>query len=325
MQKRMGYTPGNRKVSIIGAGYVGASIAYALALKDVAREIVLIDVNHEKTDGEAKDIRHGLPNMGTADLYAGDYSDCEDCDLIIITAGRGRKPGETRLDLANENAKIMKTVVEGIRKYYTRGILLIISNPVDVLTFKATEWMGLPNGMVFGSGCMLDSSRFVRSVADYVGLSTGVVNGYVIGEHGDNQIPLWSRVTVGGIPIAKYCEEAGLEWTDKMRNEIAEKTKMMGTQIIAAKGRTHYGIATCVCQLADAIVNQRPTICSVSSVLMGEHGCREVALSVPSVVGPMGVQQRIREKWTPEEYRGFFDAVETVRKTIRNISLIREP
>ena len=319
MQRRRGYTLGNRKVAIIGAGYVGSSIAYALALRDVAREIVLIDINQEKTDGEAKDIRHGLPGIGTADLYAGDYSDCDDCDLIIITAGRGRRPGESRLDLTNENVKIMYSVIQSIKKYYTRGVILIISNPVDVLTYKVAEWMELPNGMVFGSGCILDSSRFVRSIADYVGLSTGVINGYVVGEHGDGQVPIWSHVTIGGIPIEEYCNNVNLKWDEEIRNDIALKTKIMGSEIIKAKGRTHYGIATCVCQLADAIINMRPTIASVSSVLMGEHGCRDVALSVPSVVGPSGVQQRIREKWSPEEYRGFFDAVEVVRDMLPQI------
>lgn len=313
------YTLGNRKVAIIGAGFVGSSIAYALAIKDIAREIVLIDVNHEKTDGEAKDIRHGLPSMGTVDLYAGDYSDCADCDLIIITAGRGRKLGESRLDLTNENVKIMKSVIDAIKQYYTRGVILIISNPVDILTYKAAEWMDLPNGMVFGSGNILDSSRFVRTIADYVELSTGVINGYMVGEHGDGQVPVWSHVTVGGIPIAEYCSDVGLQWNGEIRKQLAEKTKNMGGEIIAEKGRTHYGIATCVCRLADAIINQRPTIASVSSVLMGEHGCRGVALSVPSVVGPSGVQQRIREKWAPEEYRGFFDTVENVRNVIMRI------
>lgn len=315
------YTLGNRKVAIIGAGYVGSSIAYALAIKDIAREIVLIDINQEKTDGEAKDIRHGLPGMGTADLYAGDYSDCADCDLIVVTAGRGRKPGESRIDLTNDNVKIMRSVIYSIRQYYTRGVILIISNPVDILTYKAAEWMDLPNGMVFGSGNLLDSSRFVRTVADYVGLSTGVINGYVIGEHGDGQVPVWSHVTVGGIPISEYCADVGLMWNEDVRTELAEKTKRMGAEIIAEKGRTHYGIATCVCQIADAIINQKPTIASVSSVLMGEHGCRGVALSVPSVVGPSGVQQRIREKWAPEEYRAFFDAVEKTRNILKDIEL----
>ncbi len=321
MKKRLGYTLGNRKVAIVGAGFVGSSIAYALALRDVAREIVLIDINHEKTDGEAKDIRHGLPAMGTADLYAGDYLDCADCDLIIITAGRGRKPGESRLDLTNENVKIMRDVVDSIQKHYTRGCILIISNPVDVLTFKANEWMNLPNGMVFGSGCILDSSRFVRSVADYIELSTGVINGYVVGEHGDSQVPVWSHVTVGGIPIDEFCNESKIAWNEEIKKQIAEQTRRMGAEIIRGKGRTHYGIATCVCQLADSVINQRPTIASVSSVLMGEHGCREVALSVPSVVGPAGVQQRIREKWAPDEYRGFFDAVEKVKGIIKEIEM----
>ena len=310
---------GNRKIAIVGAGYVGSSIAYALALKDVAREIVLIDINKEKTDGEAKDIRHGLPYMGTADLYAGDYSDCENSDLIIITAGRGRKNGESRLDLTNENLKICREVVECIQKYYTRSVILVITNPVDIVTYKITEWMNLQDGMVFGSGCILDSSRFVRAVADYVNLSTGIINGYVIGEHGDGQVPVWSRVTVGGIPIDEFCAETQLEWNDEIKDYLAEKTRTMGAEIIRAKSRTHYGIATCVCMLADAVLNQRPTIVSVSSVLKGEHGCRGVALSVPSVVGPSGVQQRIREKWMPEEYRGFFDAVANERSILEKL------
>ena len=228
------YSIGNRKVAIIGAGYVGSSIAFALAIRDIAREIVLIDVNNKKTDGEAKDIRHGIPALGTADLYAGDYPDCADCDLIIITAGRGRRDGESRIDLMEENVKIMRSVISEIQKYYTRGIILVISNPVDILTYKAAEWMELPNGMVFGSGTILDSSRFVRIIADYVGLNTGVVNGYIVGEHGDGQVPVWSHTTIGGIPIAEYCNEAGLPWNDEVRQEIAQRTKTMGSEIILA-------------------------------------------------------------------------------------------
>lgn len=313
------YVVGNRKVAIVGTGFVGSSIAYALALRDIAREIVLIDRNKEKCAGEAFDIRHGLPSMGTSDLYTGDYSDCADCDLIVITAGRNRKPGESRLDMASENAKIMKSVIDSIKEHYTRGCILIISNPVDVLTQKVSEWLELPNGMVFGTGCLLDTSRFVRSVADYLGLSTGVINGYLVGEHGDDQVPVWSKLTVGGIPVEEYCNETAIEWSQEIREKIAVQTRTMGGEIIRAKGKTHFGIATCVCHIADAIINQRPTIVSVTSPLLGEHGVRGVSLSVPSVVGPSGVQQRIREKWAPEEYRGFFDAVETVRVTLQQL------
>lgn len=313
------YIIGNRKVAIIGAGFVGSSIAYALALRDIAREIVLIDINKVKCAGEALDIRHGLPSMGTADLYAGEYSDCADCDLIIVTAGRNRKPGESRLDLTNENAKIMKSVIDSIREHYTRGCILIVSNPVDVLTQKASEWMGLPNGMVFGTGCLLDTSRFVRTVADYLQLNTGVINGYLIGEHGDSQIPVWSRLTVGGIPVEEYCNEMSIPWNEEVKEKLTSETRGMGAEIIKAKGKTHYGIATSVCHIADAVINQRPTIVSVSSPLMGEHGARGVSLSVPSLVGPEGVRQRIREKWAPEEYREFFDAVEKIRATLESL------
>lgn len=313
------YIMGNRKVAIIGTGYVGSSIAYALALRDIAREIVLIDINREKTEGEASDIRHGIPSMGTADLYVGDYSDCENCDLIIITAGRNRREGESRIDLADDNVQILRNVINSLEPYYTRGVILIISNPVDILVQKASEWMKLPDGMVFGSGCMLDTSRFVRTIADYIGISTGVINGYLVGEHGDNQVPVWSHVTVGGMPIIEFCEDAEIVWNQEVRDSIAEKTKKMGAKIIHAKGRTHYGIATCVCHLADAILNQRPTIASVCSPLKGEHGVRGVSLSVPSVIGPAGVQQRIREKWASDEYRGFFKAVENIRNVLEKL------
>ena len=212
--------------------------------------------------------------MGTSDLHVGDYSDCADSDLIIITAGRNGKPGETRLDMASENTRIMKSVVDSIKEYYISGCILIVTNPVDILTPKVTECMQLPNGMVFGSGCTLDTSRFIRSVADYIELSTGVIKGYIVGEHGDNQVPVWSKLVVSGIPIEEYCQELQLEWNDDIRKRIADKMRIMGMEIIKAKGKTHYGIATSVCFIADAIINQRPTIASVSSQLMGKHGVR---------------------------------------------------
>lgn len=319
MNKRAGYTLGNRKVAIVGAGFVGSSIAYALVIREIAKEIVLIDIDKNKSTGEAQDIRHGISGMGTAVLYSGNYSDCADCDLIIITAGRNRRNEESRLDLVNDNINIMRTVIKSLQKFYTRGIIMVISNPVDILTYKVDEWMQLKNGTVFGSGCLLDTSRFICTIADYVGLSTGVINGYLVGEHGDGQVPIWSRVTVGSIPIKEYCEKVGIDWNENIRKKISKKTRMMGTEIISTKGKTHYGISTCVCYVADAIINQRPTIASVSSTLLGEHGVRGIALSVPSVIGPSGVQQRIRERWEPDEYRCFFDTVEKVRSVLAQI------
>ena len=310
---------GNRKVAIIGSGYVGASIAYALAIKDIAREIVLIDMNNEKAKGEAADIRHGIPSMGVVDLYAGDYSDCANSELIIITAGRGRKPGESRLDLANENTRIVKEVIKSIQKYYTHGVIMVVSNPVDIITYKISEWLQLYNGTVFGTGCILDTSRLLRKIADYLHLSTGILNGYVIGEHGDRQIPIWSHLTVSGIPIDEYCDEMSIPWNVDIRNDLFESTKRMGSEIISAKGRTHYGIATCVCYLADSILNQRPTIVSVTSPMPFETDIPEYALSVPSLVGPAGVQQRVRDQWKEEEYQQFVIARQKMIEVIKSV------
>jgi len=252
-------------------------------------------------------------------VYAGDYCDCADCDLIIVCAGRNRKPGETRLDLTQDNIDTVHSILEKVKENYTRGVILVISNPVDVLTLKATEWMGLPDGMVFGSGCLLDSSRFVRIIADYLGISTGAVSGYLVGEHGESQIPIWSHVTVGGIPIANYCADLNIAWDERIRKEIADKTRTMGDQIIQSKGRTHYGIATCVCYLADAIINQRPIIASVCSKLPEEYGCGHVALSVPSIISSNGVQQRIKENWLKEEYNAFYSAADKVKAKVREL------
>ena len=308
----------NRKIAIIGSGFVGASIAYALALKEVAREIVLIDVNRERAEGEAMDIRHGISGLGTPNLFAGDYSDCANCDLIVITAGRNRLNGESRLDLLSDNVEIMRNVIESIKPYYTHGVILVISNPVDILTQKAHEWMGLPNGMVFGTGCMLDTSRFIRSIADYTGMSTGAIGGYLVGEHGDMQIPIWSRVTVGGISIEEFCDNMNLPWNEEVRSAITTRTKTMGAEIIRGKGKTHYGIASCVCHLADTILNQKQTIVPVSSPMQGEYGFSDISLSVPSVVGYTGVQQRIHAQWTEEEYAMFKETAVKIRSMLVN-------
>ena len=273
----MNYTTGNRKVAIIGAGFVGASIAYALTLRNLAREIVLIDIDHTKARGEALDIQHGIPYMGTSSVYAGDYSDCAGCDLIVITAGRNRRPGESRLNLIGDNSRILRDVVEHIKKYYTRSVILVVANPTDMLTYLCDKWMGLENGMVFGTGCVLDTSRLVRCVADYVSLSTEVVKGFIVGEHGDSQIPIWS----------------------------ANEVKTMGATIISAKGKTHYGIATCVCSVADAVLNQRLTIASVSTTLTGEYAIHDVALSIPSIIGVNGVERRLEENWSDDELAAF--------------------
>lgn len=306
----------NRKVAIIGSGFVGASIAYALTIRDLASEIVLVDTDEKKAKGEALDIQHGIPYMGTSAVRAGDYSDCKNCDLIIVTAGRNRRVGEDRLDMISDNIGIMKNVVNNISQYYTHGVILVVSNPVDVLTHKCAEWMNIPNGRVFGTGCILDTSRLVREIANYTNLNIEAIKCNVVGEHGSSQFPVWSRLSIAGIPMSEYCSNVGLEWEDKQRNDIYNHVKNMGAEIIADKGKTHYGIATCVCSLADAVLNQRLTVAPVSSPLTGEYGIEDVSLSIPSIVGVNGVEHRLEEKWTAEEIHKLQEAADKLKAVI---------
>ena len=309
----------NRKVAIIGAGFVGASIAYALTIRDLASEIILIDSDKEKASGEALDIQHGIPYMGTSSVREGDYSDCKNCDLIIITAGRNRRVGETRLDMITDNIGTMREVVDEISPYYTHGAIMVVSNPVDILTYKCAEWMGLPNGKVFGTGCILDTSRLVRCIANYTNLNIEAIKCNIVGEHGDSQFPVWSRLAIAGVPMDEYCENVGLEWGDKQKQEIFDQVRGMGARIIGAKGKTHYGIATCVCSLADAVLNQRLTIAPVTSPLQGEYGIRDVAVSIPSIVGVNGVEHRLEEHWTDRERELLKISAYTIKTKLLNL------
>ena len=307
----------NRKVAIIGSGFVGASIAYALTIRDLASEIVLVDSDSKKASGEALDIQHGIPYMGTSAVRAGDYCDCKNCDLIIITAGRNRRVGEDRLDLISDNIGTMKAVVDKIKPYYTHGVIMVVSNPVDILTYKCSEWMDLPNGKVFGTGCILDTSRLVRSIANYTNLNIEAIKCNIVGEHGSSQFPVWSRLSIAGIPMKEYCNSVGLPWGADQKEEIYNQVKNMGAEIIADKGKTHYGIATCVCSLADAVLNQRLTVAPVTSPLQGEYGIEGVSLSIPSIVGVNGVEHRLEEKWTKEERRRLQDCADKLKRALR--------
>jgi len=293
MWNNMSSSAPGRKVAVIGAGFVGASIVYALVIKGLAQEVVLIEREDciDKCKAEVKDIRHGMPFMGASNIRAGTYADVRDCGLIVITAGRNRLPDETRFDLLGDNVGTTNAVADEIAKHYNGGIVLVVTNPVDIITQKYAERLALPKGRVFGTGCLLDSSRFTIAVADYVGLSPDVVTANVIGEHGDGQIALWSKVLISGVHIDEYCKMAGLALDEAKRKEIEGRAAMMGTSIIKGKGRTHYGIATCVCYVADSVLNHRSTIASVTSVLSGEYGISDVALSLPSVIGANGIER----------------------------------
>jgi len=313
-----------RKAAVIGAGYVGSSIVNALVLKSLVNEVVLIEREDstEKCIAQINDIRHGIPYMGSSNIYQGTYEDIRDCDLIIIASGRNRLPGESRPDLAMDNVRISKAVADEIGKHYNRGVILVVTNPVDIITHKITDWLSLPNGTVLGTGCILDSSRLTNIIADYVGLRADVVTANVIGEHGDGQIPLWSKALIAGIPIKEYCDISGLPFNSEIRIDMEEQVKRMGTEIIRGKGRTHYGIATCVCYIADAVLNRRATIASLSSTLDGEYGISGITMSLPSVVGPHGIERTITDTLSDLEYSKLKEAEKLLKASLKQVTSI---
>ncbi len=292
---------GKTKVAVIGAGFVGATSAYVMALRKVCTELVLIDVVADKAAGEADDIKHGLPFIGQMKVYSGDYSDIKDCDIIVVTAGANRKPGETRLDLAKKNTSIARGITESIMKYYNGGVILVVANPVDILTYMITKWSGLPKGTVLGSGTSLDTVRFRSLLADKTGIDVANVHGYIIGEHGDSQVPAWSNTHVAGMQIDEYCQKNGILLSDDVKSEILETVKTDGAKIIARKGATYFGVSVCVAILVESLLRDCDTIRTVSTVLDGEYGISDVALSLPTIIGSSGAKKVLVPNLTPEE------------------------
>lgn len=311
------------KVAIIGAGNVGASIAFAMALQQSANEIVLIDEKKEKAVGEALDINHGLCFLGQMTVYSGDYSDISSCDVIIITAGIGRKPGETRLDLARRNLVIAKDITENVMKYYTHGVILVVSNPVDILTYKIQKWSGLPNGRVFGSGTVLDSARFRFSLAEKFNVDVRNVHGYIVGEHGDTQLPLWSATHIAGINAEEYGKMHNNTFNDQDKELIRQDVKQAGSIIIKNKGATYYAIAVAVNTLVETLLKNQNTIRTVSSVIEGTYGINDVALSLPSLINANGVEKIVEFPITEEEEKMLKASAETIKSMLDSVNDIK--
>ena len=273
-----------RKAAVIGCGFVGSATAFTLMQSRLFSELVLLDVNMEKADGEAKDIAHGIPFAGQMKIYAGTYDDAADAAIIIITAGANQKPGETRLDLVQKNTAIYQSIIPEIVKRDFGGILLIVSNPVDILTYVALKLSGLPENRVLGSGTVLDTARLKYALGEHLGVDSRSVHSFIIGEHGDSEIAAWSSTNVSGIPLNDFCEMRGHFNHDAAMDAIAEKVKNSAYEIISKKQATYYGIAMSVKRICECIVRNERSILPVSGMMHGEYGIEDITLSMPAIV-----------------------------------------
>ena len=308
-----------RKAAVIGCGFVGSATAFTLMQSRLFSELVLLDANMEKADGEAKDIAHGIPFAGQMKIYAGTYDDAADAAIIIITAGANQKPGETRLDLVQKNTAIYQSIIPEIVKRDFGGILLIVSNPVDILTYVALKLSGLPENRVLGSGTVLDTARLKYALGEHLGVDSRSVHSFIIGEHGDSEIAAWSSTNVSGIPLNDFCEMRGHFNHDAAMDAIAEKVKNSAYEIISKKQATYYGIAMSVKRICECIVRNERSILPVSAMMHGEYGIEDITLSMPAIVGIGGVETHVPIALSEEEAKKLVESAKKLKEVAKGL------
>ncbi|UCZ55269.1 L-lactate dehydrogenase [Bacillus shivajii] len=297
----MDYGNKTTRVVVIGTGFVGSSYSFSLINQNVADEMVLIDLNKEKAEGDAMDLNHGLPFGSPMKIWAGDYSDCKEADIVVITAGANQKPGETRLDLIEKNAKIFKGIVGSVMESGFNGIFIVATNPVDVLSYATWKFSGLPMERVIGSGTILDTARFQFLLSQYFDIDVRNIHGYIMGEHGDTELPVWSQTRIGVESIDRYMEKYKQDARKEDLEEIFENVRDAAYHIIERKGATHYAIAMGLIRLTKAILRNENSILTVSTLAQGEYGLNDVYLGVPAIVNQKGVQRIIEIELNDKE------------------------
>lgn len=310
-----------KKAAVIGCGFVGAATAFTLMQSKLFSELVLLDANHDKAVGEAEDIGHGIPFAGEMDIYAGDYDDIADCSIIIVTAGANQKPNETRLDLVQKNVAIYKNIIPEIAKRNYEGILLIVSNPVDILTYVAQKLSGLPERRVIGSGTVLDTARLKYALSQQLNVDSRNIHSFIIGEHGDSEIAAWSSTNISGVPLDDFLEMRGHMHPDMDKQEIAEKVKNSAYDIIAKKHATYYGIAMSVRRICECIVRDEKSILPISTVMHGDFGIEDVCLSMPTILSAEGVETHIPIELSEKEHTSLKKSADTLKNIIAGLDL----
>ena len=315
----------NNKVAIIGAGSVGATVAYTLVAMGSVAEIVLIDVNEPKAQGEALDIRQATPYLSPVKIYCGSYEDAAGSDIVIITSGVGRKPGQSRIDLTQTNVNILKSIAPQIVKYVPDALYLFVANPVDILTYVFCKITGVPKNRVIGTGTTLDSIRLRTRLSELYSVNQKQVHAYVLGEHGDSSFVAWSTADISGIPLSQYentlTDKSEVKVTPYSREEVEQYVKKSGGQIIAGKGATFYGIAACVAQIVNSIYSSAYTILPVSTVLDGEYGITDVALSTLCAISSEGLVTTLTPNLSEEEVEKMRNSAEVLKGVLAQIEI----
>ena len=312
------------KVSIIGTGSVGSTIAYTLTVMGLASEIVMIDINNEKALGEALDIRQGTPFCGACSIYAGDYRDAVNSDIVIVTSGIARKPGQSRLELAQTNVNITKQIIPEITKYAPDATYIIVSNPVDILTYTFYKMSGLPENRIIGSGTILDTARLRSRLSEYYNINQSNVHAYVFGEHGDSSFIPWSVAKISNVPI-KECKKLiptpGINTPELDFGEIEQYVRKSGARVIARKGATFYAVSVSVCHICKCLLGGIDTTMTVSTMMHGEYGIENVALSTLNMVGHDGVRGKVNVPMTDEEVMLLRKSADTLKDVISNLDI----
>ncbi|MDD3320374.1 MAG: L-lactate dehydrogenase [Paludibacter sp.] len=310
------------KIAIIGAGNVGSTFAFSLMISGLAREIVLIDKNESLAIGECMDLNHGLSFAHPTRIYPAGYEGCVDADIVVITAGANQKPTETRTDLVTKNVAIFKEIVPAVAKYAKDAILLVVTNPVDILTYVTLKLSGFPSNRVIGSGTVLDTARLKYMISDYSKVDSSNIHAYIIGEHGDTELPVWSNATIGGMDIETYCSEYAKQGNAKNElKEIFEKVKNSAYEIIKRKGATNYSIALSLVKITRSILRDENSILPVSTLITDYYGVSDVCISIPSIVNITGVEQYVRLELSEEEENLFQHSANTLKEFIKGIEL----
>ena len=310
------------KISIVGAGMVGSTIAYSLTVEQLTAELVLLDIDEDQARGEVRDINHALPFLAPTRVSAGDYEACRGSDIIVITAGAAQEAGESRLSLAEKNFEIFQDIIPRIEEVADQALVIVVSNPVDILTYATIELSSLPPERVLGSGTVLDTARFRYELSKHCQLDPRNVHAYILGEHGDSEVPVWSLANVAGMPFKQFCEACPKECRGQRElEEIFESVKNAAYEIIRLKGATYYAIGMGTTRIIEAILRDQHTILTASTLLTGQYGMEDLCMSLPVVLGREGVRMTVELPVSDEEGEGLHHSADVIREALNKVGL----